>query len=136
MSKKLLLLLILNSSLIALKAQTNLVQNPSFEIYDTCPKLQDEISYAVGWNHFDGTPDYFNACCPFTTSSFCVPYNWGGYQQAASGVAYSAFGAYSLNYHSNTIREFSGGILSAPLSIGTKYFVSFKVSLSISNQIG
>ena len=132
--KKVLLLAFLVSPILSTNAQ-NLVENPSFETFDTCPKLQAEVNYAVGWNIVDNTPDYFNACDTINPA-FSVPYNWGGYQQAASGSAYSAFGAYSQNYASNTIRELIGGTLFSSLSIGTKYFVSFKVSLSISDDIG
>jgi len=124
--------LLVNSE--AIYAQTNLVENPSFEIFDTCPKLQWEIRYAVGWNSFNQTPDYFNACS--TNPQFSTPNNWGGYQQPASGVAYSGFGAYVSHVYSGiNQREFIGGTLTASLLRGTKYFVSFKVSPSVSNQI-
>ena len=42
----------------------NLVPNPSFELYDTCPNAQDQIEYATGWHKYSEwltTPDYFNA---------------------------------------------------------------------------
>ena len=31
------------------KAQVNLVPNPSFEDYDTCPDFTSQISRAIGW---------------------------------------------------------------------------------------
>ncbi len=134
MKKTLLTLLVLSSSLFGVKAQTNLVLNPSFEIYDTCPKNQNEISYAVGWHNFSQTPDYFNSCS--INWQFSVPYNEGGYQIAASGVAYGGFCGYlSPYFHIPNYRELIGGTLSSSLIIGTKYYVAFMVSLSISDTL-
>ncbi len=123
------------SFLTSANAQTNLVQNPSFEIFDTCPHLQWKIRYAVGWNSFNDTPDYFNSCDTINPQ-FSVPYNWGGYQQAASGSAYSAFGAYLSHIFKGTNhREFIGGTLLSSLVKGVEYFVSFEVAPSVSKQI-
>lgn len=58
----------------------------------------------------------------------------GGYQQPASGNSYCALGTY-INSSLPNVREFIGRSLSVPLSVGTKYYVSFKVNLSISNTI-
>lgn len=121
-------------------SQVNLVVNPSFEDTVNCPIGPDELYKAVGWNSGKNSPDFMNSCNSFSVS---VPNNWGGYQAAASGNSYAAFATYSnssLNY-----REFLIGLLSSPMTIGTKYFVSFKVNLSIygsldancaSNKIG
>ena len=40
----------------------NLVPNPSFEHYDSCPDFYSELSYATGWLAFSPSPDYFNSC--------------------------------------------------------------------------
>ncbi len=108
-------------------AQVNLVPNPSFEDTVNCPIAPDEMYNSSGWSSYGASPDYMNACC---SSAMGVPYNWGGYQQAASGNAYAAFATYVssiANY-----REFIGRPLSSSLNVGTKYYVTFKVSLSIS----
>jgi len=110
----------------------NLVTNWSFEQYDTCPTNQWQVKYATGWDSYGDTPDYFNSCSPIFTE-FSVPNNWGGYQQAATGNAYCAFGSYAPIIPN--IREVIGSQLISPLNIGMKYYVGFKVSLSISGYI-
>jgi hypothetical protein len=47
--------------------QVNLVPNPSFEIYSTCPDnisgtQDDQVSKATGWSSWIKTPDYYNVC--------------------------------------------------------------------------
>ena len=49
-----------------LKAQVNLVPNPSFEEYDTCPDLLDRVQYATHWMNFGNSPDYYNSCSVLT----------------------------------------------------------------------
>lgn len=109
----------------------NLVPNPSFEDTVFCPI--GDVSNAVGWsNYSDQSPDYFHSCS--SVSDFSVPNNWGGYQQpASSGNAYCALSAY---YPVNpNKREIIGRNLSESMVIGTKYYFSMKVSLSIENYI-
>jgi type IX secretion system substrate protein len=116
----------------------NLVPNPSFEDTVACPTADDQLYNCVGWDAF-GSPDYFNAC----SSSFSVPNNWGGYQQAATGNAYIAIGtsgdsSFGYSCNDNTYcdsREYIGQSLSSPLTIGTKYFITVKTCLSISNTL-
>ena len=111
----------------------NLVPNPSFEQFNPCPDQQDQVDRAIGWANFGDSPDYFNSCT--FTADFSVPSNWGGYQPAASGNAYCAFGTYVSHLYAFDIRDIIGGQLSVPLTINTKYYVSFKVALSLSNYI-
>jgi hypothetical protein len=41
----------------------NLVQNPNFETYSTCPTGASEVIKAIPWRDPTGTSsDYFNAC--------------------------------------------------------------------------
>ncbi len=117
-------------SLITLMAQTNLVPNPSFEDTVHCPPGSDHMNYSTDWSSYSASPDYFNSCCTPSAFGASVPINFGGYQQAASGNAYAGFITYwslAPNY-----REIIGGQLSTPLNIGTKYFASFKIALSLS----
>src|SRR5687768_6067831 len=72
-------------------SQTNLVQNPSFETYSSCPNNVAQVNYATGWNIYENTPDYFNFC---GSSGFSIPLNAFGYQYPANGNAYAGF----LNY--------------------------------------
>jgi hypothetical protein len=73
----------------------NLVPNPSFEIYDTCPDNLGQISRAIGWH--DAIPDgeYFNVCSHDTNGSgipyIGVPLNTAGYRTPASGNGYARY---------------------------------------------
>lgn len=128
-----LLTALLTLSSIASNAQ-NLVPNPSFEDYSTCPIGQNQVSFAIDWFGFGDSPDYFNSCSG--NSDFQVPFNWGGYQQDEWGSGYCAFGAYtSPIYGASNVRDFVGVQLNQTLTIGTKYYVSFRVSLSLSSTI-
>lgn len=109
------------------KAQTNLVPNPSFELYDTCPDHLSQISRAIGWYSSSPSPDYFNLC-GLPINGISVPFTAFGYRTAASGNAYS--GEIVKAGGVNESREIIGTQLITPLVIGTKYYVSFKVSLA------
>ncbi|HKR03152.1 MAG TPA: T9SS type A sorting domain-containing protein [Bacteroidia bacterium] len=114
------------------KAQ-NLVQNPSFEDTVSCPIGPDEMDKSVGWSSYSYSPDYMHSCS--MPGSVSVPDNWGGYQQAATGNAYGALAGFGSGWIGPNVREFIGGHLLQPLSIGTKYYVSFKISLTINSGI-
>ncbi len=105
-------------------SQINLVPNPSFEDTVLCPNAGGQVYRAASWYVAEKTPDYFNSCCNYP--QYNVPGNNFDYQNAASGNAYCGFYAYSTvdtNY-----REKIGVQLLNPLIIGTKYYVSFKLS--------
>ncbi len=114
----------------SVKAQ-NFVPNPSFEIHDTCPWGQSQISYAVGWNTFRNTPDYFNSCD--TNGQAGVPLNVLGFQNAKTGNSYGGFYAYS---HYGQYREIIGVQLIHPLIIKEKYFVSFYINTAFNPNPG
>ena len=107
--------------------QGNLVPNPSFEQYSSCPDGNGEVNRATNWNAFN-TADYFNICA--TSSDIQVPENYFGYQQPATGNGYCGFFTYygGFDYH-----EFIYAQLITPLIVNQKYFVSFKVSPSDSS---
>lgn len=114
--------------------QVNLVPNGSFEDTVFCPWGGDNIAAAQNWSTYSLSPDYFNSCATGTDAG--VPNNWGGYQEAATGNAYAAVGAYlSPIFGGVNIREYIGCDLLTPLTIGTEYYVSFKVNLSLANFI-
>ena len=74
------------------KAQTNLIYNGDFELYDTCPvQISQPGDYQIetcsGWYvPTIATSDYFNVCAP--AASVGVPANGFGYQVPYSGNAY------------------------------------------------
>ena len=112
-------------------AAQNLVPNPSFEIYDTCPNNISQITRCTSWKNFCGTPDYHNSCSLDTFFNgqkvVSVPQNFIGYQFAASGNGYVGIGPFELG---PPWTEFIGSPLVNPLVVGKKYFVSFKISLA------
>ncbi len=113
--------------------QTNLVINPSFEDTLQCP-TNGWITHAANWQPFSSSPDYYNSCVP-SWSLYSVPNNYFGEQIAASGQAYAGIFCYvegETDYSSD--REILGGNLTTPLTIGQKYFVSFKVALTLNTQ--
>jgi hypothetical protein len=122
--KKNLLIFFLVSLNFIINSQTNLVLNPSFESYTACPTNSDQLSNSAGWFSFGESPDYFNSC---NNSGFGLPLNLIGYQNANTGTSYAGFAAYSSM---GFAREFIGSQLTQTLNIGTKYYISMKVSLA------
>ncbi|MFH2143484.1 MAG: T9SS type A sorting domain-containing protein [Bacteroidota bacterium] len=115
-----------NSSLITY-AQ-NLVPNPSFEEYSVCPDNGSQLERAVDWFVYYISPDYYNRCANFS-SGFSIPENWTGHQCANIGNGY--IGIYTYISHPNTLfREIIFSELNDTLTIGTKYFISFRAVLS------
>ncbi len=108
------------------KAQ-NLVVNPSFEDYTSCPTSVGDIYKAVGWDAFNNSPDYFHSC------SFNVPNNGYGYQFAAQGNAYAGLITY---WEGGLYREIIGDSLSIPLVPFQKYYLSFKVNCADASPVG
>lgn len=110
------------------EAQVNLVGNPSFEDTINCP-VNGWITHASNWQPFSSSPDYYNSCVNPSFYGYSVPSNFTGTQAAASGQAYAGAICYieqETNYSLN--REILGSGLATTLSIGQKYYVSFKVA--------
>lgn len=104
----------------------NLVPNPSFEVYSSCPIALGEISKATSWySPTGGTPDYFNFCATATSAS--VPLNADGYQNARIGNAYAGFAVYVVSTFPD-IREYIQAILIDSLEAGVIYRATFYVS--------
>lgn len=104
----------------------NLVPNPSFENFTTCPTASGQITFASPWYNAttSGTTDFFNAC---SASGYGVPKHGGiGYQYSKSGNGYSGIWVYSSgpNY-----REYLQVPLIDTLQIGTCYIVEYYVNL-------
>jgi hypothetical protein len=106
----------------------NLVPNPSFESYVSCPASFGQIFQAAPWSQpTTGTSDYMNACAPVSFPSVNVPQNEQGYQTALTGVGYAGIIPYSA---AADYREYIEAPLSSPLVASTPYLVKFYVSLA------
>lgn len=103
----------------------NLVVNPSFESYTTCPVGFSQFNgYINNWfSPNTGSPDYYNACA--VGNPVQVPGNSSGYQPARTGNAY--IGMYT---GSDVYREYVQVALSSPLVANTSYTFSMYVSLA------
>ncbi len=108
----------------------NLVPNPSFEEYDTCPNNWSQCDYVIGWKTYRINPDYFNLCSQ--NINFAVPKNFFGFQQPANGNAY--IGLYCRAAGFTDTREYIGCTLINHLIPGNKYYISFKVNVANTNQ--
>jgi len=99
----------------------NLVPNPSFENFISCPIGPGEMQKLSDWfNTNNASPDYFNACSnPLTVG---IPQNIAGYQLPLNGQAYIGVGSYSSDIMQ--YREIVGVELQLPLVVGEKYFIS------------
>jgi hypothetical protein len=118
-----------------LKSQINLVPNPSFEIYTSCPNSAGQIDFASPWfQPGTGTPDYFNSCA--SAMNFVnVPVTFMGNSFAHNGVGmagelfYDNVSASSLIY-----REYLAVKLSSTLSNNQKYYISYYLKLADSSR--
>lgn len=104
----------------------NLVPNPSFENYSSCPSNFDEILKATGWGSFGYSPDYFNVCA--TNPDVAVPSNQFGFQYPPDSSCNAYCGLYT--WGGGNYREYIGGALASTMVIGQKYYISFKVCLA------
>jgi hypothetical protein len=124
-------------------AQQNLVPNPSFEEYTTCPNNGGQLEYALYWTNplIGTTPDYLNSC---GAATYSVPSNALGYEPAHSGVAYTAIvtARYSpFSPEGNNYREYLQVELLDTLKSGIDYCFRFYVSACdsahyVTNNIG
>jgi hypothetical protein len=126
-------------------AQFNLVPNPSFEIFDTCPHLAGQIRFAPPWisPQIGYTPDYFNVCDTTPLHQVGVPDNYVGFQYARTGFAYAlvATAWFPGNPAAWNYREYIEVELTDSLIGGVDYCVRWYVSACdschyISNNIG
>ena len=113
-------------------AAPNLVPNPSFESYTSCPTNPSNLGEAAPWYApSDGTSDFFNACAT-AGSGASVPTNFPGVQNAFSGQGYGGAFLYQPGgaNATNSYREYLQTPLLAPLVAGQSYTVSFYVNRS------
>jgi hypothetical protein len=112
-------------------AAVNLVPNPAFESYVSCPTSFSQLYQAAPWdNPNTGTSDYLNACAPVSFPSVNVPQNQQGFEPAHSGVGYSGLIPLSA---APDYREYLQAPLTSPLVASATYQVQFWISLADSS---
>ena len=123
-----------------LTAQTNLVPNPGFESYTSCPQFPPDgnIDRAFPWFQpwtTSNSSDFFHTCDTID-QMVSVPNNFGGYQWPHSGNGYAGILCfYSANPNPPiNSREYLEVELVDTLIAGSEYNVSFYVSLGDTSQ--
>lgn len=113
------------------KAQ-NLVPNPSFEEFTSCPSNTGHIDSALHWYSPTGaTSDLCNSCANIPDDYVGVPNNQWGNQAAMDGVGYAhIISYYPYNLGPYLYREYVQVKLTESLDANRKHIVSFFVSLS------
>jgi len=111
----------------------NLVPNPSFEVYDTCPigisSFGDyQIERALGWSApTTATSDYMNSCSSIVGGAN-VPNTVFGYQFAFDGNGMLGI-LMELDSGETSYFEYVQAKLNQPLTQGYSYKFSFNVNL-------
>lgn len=121
--------LIVLSGFACLSAQ-NIVPNPGFETYSSCPTSSSQLPNAVPWLNAANSPEYMHTCSGSQYNT--LPTNFWGYEPAATGngcMGGLCYGSFASNYLVN-LREICYAQLLTPMVIGQTYFVSFKVNLA------
>ena len=116
-------------------AQTNLIYNGDFELYDTCPTFPSspsdyQLETCLGWFvPTYATSDYFNSCASGTLVG--VPNNTFGYQLPYSGNAYCGglvqYYAQGIPVDNGWWVEYIQSKLLTPLKTGYEYEFSCRV---------
>ncbi|MCB0698828.1 MAG: T9SS type A sorting domain-containing protein [Chitinophagales bacterium] len=131
MKKTLLIWLTLFCAWLGTEAQ-NQVINGNFEEYTSCPTGGSQVYRCNNWRQFTGgTSDYFHSC---SNSGVNVPNTFVGYQQAASGQAFTG-GYQYYQGHVYIYKEYIAGKM-APLTVGDAYEVSMSISLGNTSKFG
>jgi len=129
--KEILLLFFLSAAIV--RAQSNLVPNPSFEKLKSTPRNVGELNKATPWlSPTDGTADVFSK--KTSNEEIAAPKNALGEQLARSGVNYA--GAIFFSKKTNSTREYMQVELLKPLEAGRTYCLEFFVSLSDLSKYG
>ncbi len=120
-----------------LTAQTNLVPNPSFESYNSCPQFPPDgnIDRATPWFQpwtDSNSSDFFHVCDTID-QMMSVPNNFGGNQWPKTGNGYAGI-LFIYPPSPNNGREYLEIELLDSLTTGLTYNVSFYVSLGDTSQ--
>ncbi|MBL7914903.1 MAG: T9SS type A sorting domain-containing protein [Bacteroidia bacterium] len=129
MKNCLLLVLLMACTFVPLKAQMNLVPNPSFEDVALCPNGLGQLYLANYWNNYGITPDIYCECGGFGVG---VPLNNLGYQYAKSGNCMAGMMTFRKQNSPDgpNCREYLGIQLNQPLLAGNKYYFSSYINCS------
>lgn len=119
-SNKILFLLLLYSYIVN---SQNLVPNPSFETYTSCPTAFGQLSKAIPWYGTNNNSELFSPCVGSTANAPNTAY---GFQLARTGNAYA--GQYFMNGYGSNYREYIQVGLTNTLVTGNCYFVKFYVN--------
>jgi OmpA-OmpF porin, OOP family len=129
--KELILAAVANALLFTADAQ-NIVPNPWFENYITCPTATTSPTHSLAVRDWflptKGTSDYFNICNNAINGAVGVSANGFGKQVAASGAGYTGIIVYDIQ--SVDYKEYLSCKLTSPMQPGVQYSVSMKVSLA------
>lgn len=98
----------------------NLVQNPSFEIYDTCPYFASQIHFAIPWVGTNNSTDYSNSCANDINPICGVPNSEG--QVAKTGNAFAT--CYFYNGPNFNYREYVQGKFFSQLILDNYYLIN------------
>jgi gliding motility-associated-like protein len=105
----------------------NLVPNPSFELFQSCPITHSLLDLLVDWeNPTLANPDFFNNCAG-SSCTICVPGNVNGFQGSKCGNGYIGLYVY---HPPNSYREYAQVKLKNQLVSGRSYTFSFEISLA------
>jgi gliding motility-associated-like protein len=131
-----------------LQAQ-NLVPNPGFEQYTTCPYQRSNVAYSPGFTDFPSvtswvsalsitTPDYYNTCATDTVVS--LPINtYNDYQQPRGGngcAGMSMMSGFPYDLATGDYREYLETRLTEPMVAGQQYYVSYYTNLAFHRTWG
>ena len=132
------LLLIVCISIASFLWGQNLVTNPSFETTSACPLGPGQFNLATGWTDANASADSCSspdliAGCSWQIGGVNSPNMLMGYQPSRTGthhaglILYEAFPLFTTCIPDD-YREYIGGQLSAPMTAGQSYCVSFYIN--------
>jgi len=102
------------------KAQ-NLVPNPSFETYTTCP-FGNEFSKLPPWCGLAGGEDSYNTChASLGVGGSGIPYTFFGFQYPRTGNGIGSFSLFAIGLGGQDRREYLHVPLITPLKAGKTY---------------
>lgn len=138
--KKIYFLIILQLVLKQLHGQSNLIPNPSFEEYTQCPNNVSQVTFAKDWFGIRATADFLHSCASATTL-VGIPNSQWGYEYPFGTGCKAYFGFLTAGPGDNINQEWFGCKLKQKLTVGQKYYFSFKLSPGdsmsvISNNVG
>lgn len=124
----------------------NLVPNPSFELYNTCPNNISGLDYSPAYSTFStvrswvnplqqGSADFFHSCAAANTY-VSVPGNAFGYQQPKTGDGYLGMiaweGSIQGGHMTSSFAEYVQCRLTQPMKAGERYCVNMYVNNAVS----